>query len=323
MPKDYGGSFTIPKVIISPKGSYVSTLDLTGRMNIFSLKCEPYSLSFISFDKRNGSQMVGLESEARELLSDIVDISWWSDHIAIIAKKSGVVTMFDVCGGMKALENDLLLHAPVLGRVMFCEGYTFVLEDGLSKGRHPVLSQRKESVETWNIVEGTSENHGYQSSDKCCWSLMSFVERSTSEIYNILINSQQYQDALDFADYHGLEKDEIFKSQWLHSDQGIYEIKTCLPNIKDQMFVLSECVNKGPTEDAVRALLSYGLFITDQYRFLDLEDDQNSSVWNFRKMRLKLLQSRDRLETFLGINMGRYDYIWKFRVAVFICIHNV
>ncbi|CAA6656354.1 unnamed protein product [Spirodela intermedia] len=314
MPKDYGGSLTIPKVIISPKGSYVSTLDLTGCVNIFSLKCQPYCLSFISFDKRNSSQAVGVESEARELLSDVADVSWWSDHIVIIAKKSGVVTMFDVCGGMKALENDLLLHAPVLGRVMCYEGYTFVLEDGLSKGRNPVLSQRKESVETWNVVEGTSDNHGHLSADKCCWSLMSFVERSISEIYNILINSQQYQDALDFANCHGLEKDEVFKSQWLHSDQGIYEINTCLPNIKDQMFVLSECVNKGPTEDAVRALLSYGLFITDQYRFLNLEDDQNSPVWNFRKMRLKLLQCRDRLETFLGINMGSAG-VQKFRSA--------
>ena len=94
----------------------------------------------------------------------------------------------------------------------------------------------------------------------------------------------------------------------MHSGQGINEINTLLSNIKDQDFVLSECVNKvGPTEDAVKALLAYGLHLTSRYRFSESDDHGNGQIWDFRKVRLQLLQFRDRLETFLGINMGRYE----------------
>ncbi|MQL68016.1 hypothetical protein Taro_000282 [Colocasia esculenta] len=57
---------------------------------------------------------------------------------------------------------------------------------------------------------------------------------------------------------------------------------------------------QGQTEDAVRALLSCGLHITDHYKFQDLEDNESSSLWNFWKARLQLLQSRDSLEVVGG-----------------------
>uniref|UniRef100_A0A1D1Z3C7 Neuroblastoma-amplified sequence n=1 Tax=Anthurium amnicola TaxID=1678845 RepID=A0A1D1Z3C7_9ARAE len=312
VPKGHAGPFTTPKVIISPKGQYVAVLDLTGCLNIFSLRCEPYALSFISFDKRNDSQIsAGRESGTRELLSDIIDVTWWSDGILIIAKKSGIITMFDVYNGVKSLENNVLFSSVVLERVMCHEGYVFVLECGSSKGR----------LEIGNVAESISKNSRHPDADKFCWSLISFVERSVSEMYSILISNQQYQDALDFANSHGLDKDENFKSQWLHSDQGTHEIDAFLSNIKDQTFVLSECVNKGPTEDAVRALLSFGLSTTDQYEFRGLDDDETSLVWDFRKFRLQLLQCRDRLETFLGINMGRFS-MQEYRKFKSVSLHD-
>ncbi|KAI8028025.1 MAG2-interacting protein 2 [Camellia lanceoleosa] len=78
--------------------------------------------------------------------------------------------------------------------------------------------------------------------------------------------------------------------------------------IKDQAFVLSECVDGvGPTEDAMRASIAHGLHLTNQYRFSETEVDENSQIWEFRLARLKLLQFRDKLKTFLGINMGRFS----------------
>ena len=125
-------------------------------------------------------------------------------------------------------------------------------------------------------------------------------------MYTILIKNQEYQAALEFARHHGLDRDEVFKSQWLHSIQGTDEINMLLSNIEDKKFVLSECVHKiGPTEDAMRALLSFGLRITDQYRFSESDDDGCSLIWHFRMVWLQLLQCRDKLETFVGINMGR------------------
>ena len=87
----------------------------------------------------------------------------------------------------------------------------------------------------------------------------------------------------------------------MHSGQGINEINTLLTNIKDQDFVLFECVNKvGPTEDVVETLLAYGLHLTSRYRFSKSDDHGNGQIWDFRQVRLQLLQFRDRLETFLG-----------------------
>ncbi|CAD6230673.1 unnamed protein product [Miscanthus lutarioriparius] len=69
----------------------------------------------------------------------------------------------------------------------------------------------------------------------------------------------------------------------------------------------SECVNKvGPTEAALRALLSFGLCITDRYKFSELDNSSKGPTWDSHIIRLRLLRHRDMLETFLGINMGRY-----------------
>ena len=276
IPANYSDPSIFPYVVFSPKASYIATVDLKGHMNVFSLKSDPYSLSLVSYGERSGSHC--------SILDDVNNISWWSDHIAIIGKKGNCVTMFDVRDGRRVLKDDLQFISPVLGSIAGLEGLAFVLE----KSAGP---------------------------DNFSWSLISFSERSIPEMYKILISNQRFQDAVEFADSHGLEKDDIFKSQWLLSDQGIRDINSCLRNIKDRIFVLSECINQGKTEDSVMALISYGLFLTDQYKFMNSEDEQDSATWEFREMRLKLLQSRDMLETFLGLNMGRYDWFYlKFLV---------
>ena len=121
----------------------------------------------------------------------------------------------------------------------------------------------------------------------------------------LFLNSK-HQAALDFADRYGLDRDEVLKSQWLCSGQGINDINTFLSKIKDKVFVLSECVDKvGPSEEAVKALLTYGLQLTNRYEFSESNNQECSEIWDFRMARLQLLQFSDRLETFLGINMGR------------------
>ncbi|XP_022959224.1 MAG2-interacting protein 2-like [Cucurbita moschata] len=127
-------------------------------------------------------------------------------------------------------------------------------------------------------------------------------------MYNLFTRNQKYQDALDFANCYGLDKDEILKSQWLHSDQGTNDMNVYLSKIKDQVFILSECIEKvGPTEYAVKAMLDYGLKLTNHYQFLEVEDLESDEIWSFRLARLRLLQFKDRLETYLGINMGRFS----------------
>ncbi|XP_037496707.1 MAG2-interacting protein 2 [Jatropha curcas] len=304
-PKDYIGQIAYPKVLLSPQRKFVATLDIRGCLHFFVLDKEQCSLSNFAVGERLGLLAINRQDE---LLNDNVDFTWWSDHIVTLARRSGTVTLLDILTGLKLQENDPAYSMPVLDRVEQLEGRIFVVESKSSEERKSLSD---------NIGESRGSHHVEQIIEDTCWRLISISERSVPEMYSILISNHKYQEALDFANHHGLDRDEVLKSQWLHSCQGINEINVLLSKIKDHGFVLSECINKvGQTEDAVKALLAYGLNATDQYRFSESEDNQRSQIWDFRLARLQLLQFRDRLETFLGINMGRFSVqeYGKFRV---------
>ncbi|KAL3524435.1 hypothetical protein ACH5RR_017269 [Cinchona calisaya] len=291
--KGYIGQLTSPKVLISPQGNFIATLDIKGDLCTFKFHQEQCSLLNFCESKKHDLQMKNdFSSRGMYLLTDIVDFAWWSNDILAVAKRDGTFTMFDVHTGVKLLENDPVYSMPLMQTVEEMSGCIFLLEGTSSEGK---------GTRDLCLVEK-------QDCAKLQWNLFSLSERSVSEMYDSLIHNQNYQAALSFADRHVLDKDEVLKSQWIASTQGVNEINKLLSNIKDHVFVLSECVDRvGPTEDAEKALLAYGLRLTDNYRFSRLEEDEGSQVWEFRMARLKLLLFRDRLETFLGINMGRFS----------------
>ncbi|CAL9082320.1 unnamed protein product [Musa acuminata var. zebrina] len=288
-----------PKVAISPQGKYVATLDFMGCVDVFKLDLELHSLSLLSFPAKQKSEKAdSLAFEKKKCFFDVVDVSWWADNILILSNMNASITMYDTLNCVKVSENDPIFCMPLIGRVKHHQGFVFILENA-SSGSMSVNSQQIEDVTSGNYIE--------RDAARSSWTLMSFSERSVSEMYTILVKSQKYQDALEFASHHKLDTDEVFKAQWLDSFQGIPEINLYLSKIKDMVFVLSECVNRvGTTEDVVQALLSHGLRISDRYEFSDSDVSDCSPFWNIRMFRLQLLQFRDRLETFMGINMGRF-----------------
>lgn len=293
-------------MLFSTHGKFVATLDLRGCLVIFKLDEEHCSLSKISCGERYGSQVTGdMSSRGSQYLNDIVDFTWWSDYTLTVAKRSGTVTMLDTLTGVKLLVNDHPVYSmPILERVKHLPGHLFLLETTSSE-ESCEASFTKAATDLHIAEQVTVDKYNQSEIAKLCWALISFAERSVPEMFDILIGEEKYEAALDFADRHGLDKDEVLKAQWLRSKQGVNEIDTFLSNIKDQVFVLSECVNRiGPTEEAARALLAYGYRLTNRYTFSEIEEG-SSQIWEFRLARLKLLQFRDRLETFLGINMGR------------------
>lgn len=306
-PKGYVGQLASPKVVISLQVNFVATLDVRGRLHIFKVDKECFSLSSFACRGIYDSKVTdSLSNGGGNFVSDVVDFTWWSDHIIAFVKRSGIVTMLDILSGSNFQQDDTVYSMPMLERVQKFPGHIFLLESTLSEERYNVSNSEK--TNDLHRVELITED-GFNQFDisRLQWSLISFSERSIPEMYNILISKQKYQAALDFAGFHGLDKDEVVKSQWLHSGQGIYEINTFLSKIKDQVFIVSECLDKvGPTEDAVRALLAYGLRLTNQYRFSEAEDHECSQIWDYRTARLQLLKFNERLETYLGINMGRY-----------------
>lgn len=291
-PKGNDGQLLQSKVRISPQGNYVATVDMSGCLHIFKMNSESRSLSKLDYiEKESG------------FLTDIVDFAWWSDRILTLARKGRFVSMIDIISGLSLQKEDPIYPVLVLERIEQLQGHVFLLEMKSPEGG-AINSESREQVGEDIINQFNMSN--------LHWTLISFSEKSIPEMYNMLISNRKYETAIDFAKCHGLDMDEVFKSQWLCSRQGVNDIKMFLSKIKDQEFVLSECVDKvGPTEDAARALLMHGLCLTNKYKSSEIEDEKctQTDVLDTCIARLKLLQFGDRLETYLGINMGRYHAI--------------
>lgn len=297
LPKGYQCHQSYPKVLISPRGTLAAALDVTGEMHIFRRDTQGLSLV---------NSSLGGRSEVKELLSGILDFTWWSDHVLTLAKRGGVTTMIDVKNGLRVKDSDPAYSISVLQRVQEVEGHLFLIE--MTPSDNSAINREKNGS---YIVEQITEcNFDQFDPSRLQWSLISFSEKSIQEMYRILIFNKKYEAAMEFAHHHGLDRDEVMKSQWLHSDQGKHAIQNFLIMITDQDFVLSQCVEKvGSTEDAAKALLEHGLRLTDQYVFSKSEDG-NRAIWDRRMTRLQLLQYMDRLETFMGINMGSLPQVF-------------
>ncbi|KAL6905903.1 hypothetical protein ACP4OV_003504 [Aristida adscensionis] len=300
-PKDQRTFVSSPKIRISPHGKHVATLDLTGSVNLLALDGDtrPQSLHPLGNSR---------------CLTDVKDISWWTDDILMVVREDGSINMYSITESKVVSKDDLVLSTPLVEKATFAEGHAFILQSSRHERNTP-LDRQMDGDSDPNAASGSGD-HQRTEMDKMFWSLISFSKVTVTEMYSILIGQNRYDEALDFASRYNLDKDEVLKARWLHSDGDTREIDTYLSNIKDQKFVLSECVHKvGPTEAALRALLSFGLRITDHYKFSELDNSSEGSAWDYRIVRLRLLWHRDMLETFLGINMGRYspgEYI-KFR----------
>ncbi|XP_008654405.1 MAG2-interacting protein 2 isoform X1 [Zea mays] len=290
--KDQRTFVSSPKIRISPQGKYIATLDLTGFVNFFSLDGDLRTVPLQTLGK------------ARHLI-DVKDISWWTDNVLMLVRKDGSISMYSITEDKIVSNDDPVLSTPILEKAKATEGHAFVLQSR-RYGTNTPVNKRMDSDSEPCLLSGSGE-HQQTEGDEMSWSLISFSKVTVAEMYSVLIREKRYKDALDFASRYNLDKDEVLKACWLHSDANTHEIDSYLAKIKDQVFVLSECVNKvGPTEADLRALLSFGLCITDCYRFSELDNSSKGSTWDSRTIRLRLLRHIDMLETFLGINMGRY-----------------
>ncbi|CAH2044315.1 unnamed protein product [Thlaspi arvense] len=266
-----------PKVLISPQGSHAASLDSNGCLHLFHVDKAKLTLSCCPS-----------EDGSLESLRNVVDFTWWSDHALTILKRTGSISIFDIRRCVIVQEDATIYSMPVVERVRSFEGHIFLLESS-TKDRDPSESQ-------------------YTSDRGMLWRLISFTEKTVPEMYKILVDNCQYQEALDFADSHGLDRDEVFKSRWSNSEKESSDVSMILSKIKDKAFVLSECLDRiGPTEDSMKALLGHGLHLTNRYVFSESEDQESKQLWESRMARLRLLQFTERLDTYLGISMGRYS----------------
>ncbi|KAG0502427.1 hypothetical protein HPP92_002499 [Vanilla planifolia] len=306
--KGHVASLTSPKLSFSPHGKYIATLDLTGCVDVLDFDSTRSYLSMLCSTSRLWSPssedaLLGRKND----LTDIVDLAWWSDHVLLLAHSSGCVILYDVLSNIVFHKEVPHFCMPVMERPKHSQGQVFVLNSSEIRQTGNKQIDRKISLEK-KLVDGAIIN----------WSLVGIYKKSVLEMYSILISNEQYDAALEFADSHGLDRDEVFKAQWLRSSYGTKDVDMFLSQISDRMFVLSECIHKiGPSEEAVKALLSYGIHLTEDCAFSNLSNEESSLLWETRVTRLQLLQYRDKLDTFVGINMGRFlaEEYGSFRVV--------
>ncbi|VVB17346.1 unnamed protein product [Arabis nemorensis] len=274
-----------PKVLISPQGSHVASLDSNGCLHLFQLDKARLTISCCP------SEDTLKADKSLENLRNVVDFTWWSDHTLTVLKRSGNISIFDVRRCIIVQEDATIYSMPVVERVRRFEGHIFLLENSTHEAKSSLAK-----------VDRDPSDRGM------LWRLISFTEKTIPEMYKILVENCQYQEALDFADSHGLDRDEVFKSRWLKSEKELSDISMILSKIKDKAFVLSECLDRvGPTEDSMKALIGHGLHLTNHYVFSESEDQESKQLWEFRMARLRLLQYNEKLDTYLGISMGRYS----------------
>ncbi|CAM6100690.1 unnamed protein product [Calypogeia fissa] len=143
---------------------------------------------------------------------------------------------------------------------------------------------------------------------------MALLKRADLTRFQNYVEAGNYGPALELAEKFGLDKDDIYKPQWIASNFGAQAIREVLARVEDAEWVVAQCEKTVcPSFESMSALLSCGLRFTERYVF---PENGISSLdggaagdkgWWFRFKRLRLLQYKDRLDTFLAINNGRYS----------------
>lgn len=309
------------KLIMSPACNYVGLLDSGARLQLFNLEQSPnwtlQKMELLSMDTDGRSDdasvttcwqgdsqpkfsyfevasvsdsKIGTGSQF-ESLSGVREACWWSENALALLKNDGLFVIASV---------------PDLRTVSrFCCGF---LSDKICIN---YASQR-----CIFVLESISEEPGQQTMrsgsfvdlKRSGWRLVTMQEYTVIQLFKILLESADFNFALDLAERYKLEKDTVYKRQWLLSDWGLEAVKRTLFKIEDRSWVLKECLERVcPTMEAMHVLLRHGLDIVDlcvgsgHLRYAA----QDAAIGYFCLSRLRLLQYSDRLETYLGLSLDR------------------
>jgi hypothetical protein len=158
----------------------------------------------------------------------------------------------------------------------------------------------------FNSVAQTS--HKFESGS---WRLLSLQEYTVPELFEELLQDGKFNFALSLAATYDLEKEKVYKRRWLCSNYELEDIEENLPKIQDTKWLLGECLQKiCPSMEAMNSLLQHGLHILDLLLRHDSFKGTVQDSWS-RELclkRIQILQYNDRLETYIGLSMGRCSY---------------
>uniref|UniRef100_A0A3P8P8Z5 Neuroblastoma-amplified sequence N-terminal domain-containing protein n=1 Tax=Astatotilapia calliptera TaxID=8154 RepID=A0A3P8P8Z5_ASTCA len=295
------------RMSLSPDGTLLAVIHFSGRLSLWDIPSLKQRATW-SQDLQPGFEEINPEwktsLERRKKIKDkeqfypLVDVSWWSDNVLILARCSGSVTVSSV----RTLRN-------LLGKS--CEWFepsprVTAAHDGgfLSLECEVKLAQKRGRLES-SLSGGASEDEegddgGESDSDEESsakaryfgyikqglyyvtemerfapprkrprtviknYRLVSLRSTTPEELYQRKIDNEEYGEALSLAQAYSLDSDLVYQRQWRKSTVSIASIQDYLSKIRKRSWVLHECVERVPENvDAAKELLQYGLKGTD------------------------------------------------------------
>ncbi|KAM9354661.1 LOW QUALITY PROTEIN: NBAS subunit of NRZ tethering complex [Pholidichthys leucotaenia] len=295
------------RMSLNPDGNLLAAIHFSGRLSLWEIPSLKQRASW-SQDQQPGFEEINPEwktsLERRKKIKDkeqfypLVDVSWWSKNVLILARCSGSVTVSSV----KTLQN-------LLGKS--CEWFepspqVTAAHDGgfLSLECEVKLAQKRGRLES-NLSDTSSEDDEGDDRGECDsdeessakaryfgyikqglyyvtemerfaplrkhprtamknYRLVSLRSTTPEELYQRKIDNEEYGEALSLAQAYNLDSDLVYQRQWRKSTVSIASIQDYLSKIRKRSWVLHECVERVPENvDAAKELLQYGLKGTD------------------------------------------------------------
>ncbi|KAJ3607275.1 hypothetical protein NHX12_026786, partial [Muraenolepis orangiensis] len=176
----------------------------------------------------------------------LVDVSWWSEDMLILARCSGSLTVSSV----RSLRN-------LLGKS--CEW--FEPSPSLTPAHNGGFLSLESSAKARYF--GYVKQGLYYATEMERFAPPRKRPRTVLKNYR-LIDNEEYGEALSLAHAYNLDSDLVYQRQWRKSTVSIASIQDYLSKIRKRSWVLHECAERVPENvDATKELLQFGLKGTD------------------------------------------------------------
>ncbi|XP_028253229.1 NBAS subunit of NRZ tethering complex [Parambassis ranga] len=295
------------RMSLSPDCTLLAVIHFSGRLSLWDVPSLKQRATW-SQDQQPGFEEINPEwktsLERRKKIKDkeqyypLVDVSWWSENVLILARCSGSVTVSSVrtlrnllgksCewfesspqvtaahdGGFLSLECEVRL-AQKRGRLESnLSGTASEDEEGDEGGDSDSDEESSAKARYFGYIKQglyyVTEMERFAPPRKRPrtviknYRLVSLRSTTPEELYQRKIDNEEYGEALSLAQAYNLDSDLVYQRQWRKSTVSIASIQDYLSKIRKRSWVLHECVERVPENvDAAKELLQYGLKGTD------------------------------------------------------------
>ncbi|KAJ3297076.1 hypothetical protein HK104_000885 [Borealophlyctis nickersoniae] len=239
----------------------------------------------------------------------VISVGWWSNSSVVLTFEDGIVAISNLPGMQNLLGSPEKFH-PCPSVVSIRGERLFILEHEMKSQRvrlrngvySPMRAETDDaddeqaaeldavqkgiveramsmmasplrlftSTFLWHWEDQTSPSRRIVKVQKRKYRLMCLLKTTPLEAMRRKIALGDYTTALELAAKFDLDKDEVYKAQWLQIDVSEATIRDFLGKIRDRQWVLHQCLDRiPPSGKAAKLLLQYGL---KQTNFLTLRD---------------------------------------------------